>query len=163
FDWIGSCFKNDRDGFSRRLRCQRRRSAARCNYCDLSTNEFSGQRRQAIVTAFSPTVLNREVLAVDQARFTQALPERSHAIGVGLRRAGTEEPNHRHRRLLRARRERPCDHRAAKQRDEFAPLHSITSSARASSIVAISPPGPETAWLGILSMGISILQQTPSD
>jgi hypothetical protein len=32
-------------------------------------------------------------------------------------------------RLLRARRERPC-HRAAEQRDEGAPLHSITSSAR---------------------------------
>jgi hypothetical protein len=31
--------------------------------------------------------------------------------------------------LLRARRERPCS-RAAKQRDELASLHSITSSAR---------------------------------
>src|SRR5215475_5651338 len=36
-------------------------------------------------------------------------------------------------RLLRARRERPRCHRAAEQRDERAPLHSITSSARASS------------------------------
>jgi len=35
--------------------------------------------------------------------------------------------------LLRARRERPS-RRAAEQRDEVAPLHSITSSARASSI-----------------------------
>jgi hypothetical protein len=35
--------------------------------------------------------------------------------------------------LLRARRERPCG-RAAEQRDELAALHSITSSARASSI-----------------------------
>src|SRR5262245_12344285 len=38
-------------------------------------------------------------------------------------------------RLLRARRERPCGRRAAKERDELAPLHSITSSARASSRV----------------------------
>ena len=36
-------------------------------------------------------------------------------------------------RLLRARRERPRRRRAAEQRDELAPLHSITSSARASS------------------------------
>ena len=36
-------------------------------------------------------------------------------------------------RLLRARRERPC-RRAADERDELAPFHSITSSARASSI-----------------------------
>src|SRR2546430_16742347 len=34
------------------------------------------------------------------------------------------------RALLRARRERPRDRRAAEQRDELAPLHSITSSAR---------------------------------
>mgnify|MGYP003694463923 CR=1 FL=1 len=33
-------------------------------------------------------------------------------------------------RLLRARRERPRSRRAAEQRDELAPLHSITSSAR---------------------------------
>ena len=36
--------------------------------------------------------------------------------------------------LLRARRERPRSRRAAEQRDELAPLHSITSSARASSV-----------------------------
>jgi hypothetical protein len=30
--------------------------------------------------------------------------------------------DHRHRRLLRARRERPCGGRAAEQRDELAPL-----------------------------------------
>src|SRR4051794_39518991 len=35
-------------------------------------------------------------------------------------------------RLLHARRERPCSRRTAEQRDELAPLHSITSSARAS-------------------------------
>src|SRR5215471_5493613 len=34
---------------------------------------------------------------------------------------GIEEPDHRHRRLLRARRKRPCNWCAAKQRDEFAP------------------------------------------
>jgi hypothetical protein len=36
--------------------------------------------------------------------------------------------------LLRARRERPHSRCAAEQRDERAPLHSITSSARASSV-----------------------------
>src|SRR5262249_46218942 len=47
-----------------------------------------------------------------------------------------EEPDHRHRpALLRARRERPKQRRrrrhAAEERDELAPLHSITSSAEA--------------------------------
>ena len=41
--------------------------------------------------------------------------------------------------LLRARRERPR-RRAAEQRDELAALHSITSSARASSVGGISRP-----------------------
>ena len=48
----------------------------------------------------------------------------------GRRRPAVEKPDHRHRRLLRARRERPRRRRAAEQRDELAPLHSITSSAR---------------------------------
>jgi hypothetical protein len=34
-----------------------------------------------------------------------------------------KEPDHRHRRLLRARRERPRDRRAADKRDELAALH----------------------------------------
>jgi hypothetical protein len=39
--------------------------------------------------------------------------------------------------LLRPRRERPRGGRAADQRDEFAPFHSITSSARLSSARAV--------------------------
>ena len=46
------------------------------------------------------------------------------------RRYAVKHPDHRHHRLLRARRERPR-RRAAEQRDELAPRnHSITSSAR---------------------------------
>ena len=50
------------------------------------------------------------------------------------RTSDAEEPDHRHRRLLRARREWPRDSRAPEQRDELAPPHhSITSSAVARS------------------------------
>src|SRR5262249_61237499 len=59
---------------------------------------------------------------------------------VGLRRAGTEETDHRHTRLLRPRPERPCRGHTAEQRDELAALHSITSSARARSIGATVRP-----------------------
>jgi hypothetical protein len=55
-------------------------------------------------------------------------------------------PTYRHRRLLRARRERPSS-RAAEQRNELATLHSITSSIRGSgfmeypaAIVRVTPP-----------------------
>ena len=58
-----------------------------------------------------------------------------HADGPWIvKRDRTEKPDHRHRRLLRARGERPRNRRAVAQRDEFAALHSITSSARASSV-----------------------------
>src|SRR5262245_12271616 len=102
-------------------------------------HQFSGQRRQAIVMAIGPTVLNREVLVVDQTRFTQALPKRCDTVGVGLRRAGTEEADHRHTRLLRARRQRPR-RRAAEQRYEIAAFHSITSSASATTVGGSSSP-----------------------
>src|SRR5262249_48208269 len=41
---------------------------------------------------------------------------------------------------LRPRRKRPAGRRAAEQRDELPPLHSITSSARASKVGGISAP-----------------------
>src|SRR5262249_1372050 len=51
-----------------------------------------------------------------------------------------KEPDHRYRRLLRARRERPRGCSAAEQRDELAALHSNTSSARASRVGGTSRP-----------------------
>src|SRR5262245_53241467 len=47
--------------------------------------------------------------------------------------------------LLRARRERPR-RRAAEQRDELAPLHSITSSAVASSVGGTVRPSIRAVW-----------------
>jgi hypothetical protein len=52
-------------------------------------------------------------------------------------RLRAENPHHRHS-LLRARRERPRGCRAPEQRDERAPVHSITSSARAISVAGMS-------------------------
>ena len=51
-----------------------------------------------------------------------------------------EQTDHGHRRLLPARRERPRGRAAAEQGDELAPFHSITSSARASSVAGTSRP-----------------------
>jgi hypothetical protein len=61
-----------------------------------------------------------------------------------VRREGMKKSDHRHRRLLCARRQRPRRRRATEQRDELAPFHccnhSITSSARASSVAGTSRP-----------------------
>src|SRR6516165_5867561 len=52
----------------------------------------------------------------------------------GIGESAIEKPNHPHRQLLRPRRDRPCCHRAAEERDEGAAIHSMTSSARASKV-----------------------------
>src|SRR5262249_27353758 len=57
---------------------------------------------------------------------------RCAALAGTTRRSGRKEPDHRHRGLLRASRERPRGCHPEK-RYEFPPPHSITSSARASS------------------------------
>src|SRR5262249_8294734 len=86
-----------------------------------------------------PAVFDRHVLAFDNAGFLQALAESAHTILERVR-CGVEKPDHWHHRLLRARRKRPRS-RAAEQRDEVAPPdHSITSSARASSVGGTSRP-----------------------
>jgi hypothetical protein len=61
---------------------------------DVSFPRFSHNVPTTPVMAISPTVLNREIPALDYTRFTQALPKACHTIGVGLRRTGTKESDH---------------------------------------------------------------------
>src|SRR5262245_56836321 len=82
-----------------------------------------------------PAILDRDVLTFYKASFLQALAEPPQTIRQRVRRSGIKKHDHRHRGLLRVRRERPCCRCAAEQRDELAAVaHSITSSARASSV-----------------------------
>src|SRR5262245_17533362 len=66
--------------------------------------------------------------------FLQAPMKCAQLVRERVRRGGVKDADHRHRGLLRARRKRPRGSRAAEKRDEFPSLHSITSSARASSV-----------------------------
>src|SRR5262245_4468023 len=96
-------------------------------------------RSQLAVTAFiilhvgDPHEFKSEIRAL-------LMPELGHALFESKpdRRSswlGTERTDTEHLLwLLRARRDRPTDGRAAEQRYERAPLHSITSSARASNV-----------------------------
>src|SRR5262249_17938111 len=78
-----------------------------------------------------PAILDCNGAPLAPAKLAQPLYERGDPMPQGRSRAGTEEPDGRQlRRLLRARRERPRGCRAADQRDELAPRHSITSSTR---------------------------------
>jgi hypothetical protein len=67
-----------------------------------------------------PAVFDRYILALDEARILEALTECAHTIRKAVGRCEVEKSHHRHRRLLRARRQRPCRCRAAEQRDELA-------------------------------------------
>ena len=67
---------------------------------------------------------------------------------MARRVSSVKEPNHRHPWLLRTRRERPgrC---SAEQRDELAPLHSITSAV-SSNMVLVSLPIVRSSMKGVL-------------
>src|SRR5262249_4529796 len=84
-------------------------------------------------------ILDGDVFALDEPRVIQALPQRIDKICEAGSWRAPEEPDHRHCRLLRPRRQRPR-RRAAEQRDEFAALHSITSSAPADMPIGTSRP-----------------------
>ena len=86
----------------------------------------------------SSCVALRHILALNVAGFIKALTERSGTARGG--RPGMYKSDDWHRRLLRPRPERPRSCRAPEQRDELAASHSITSSARASSVGGISIP-----------------------
>src|SRR5215468_3889123 len=83
---------------------------------------------QPTVIIVGPTILDRDILTIDVTGLPHAAIECSELLAPGSGRAAVEESDNRHR-LLRTRRERPC-RRAAEQRDERAPPHSISSSAR---------------------------------
>src|SRR5262249_58729885 len=102
--------------------------------------ELLGQRLLGIELSAAPAVLDSDVLPIDEAGVAQTPAERRRQMRGIVGTAGIELTDHRHRRLLRVRRERPSGSRAADKRDEFAPFHSITSSARASSVGGISRP-----------------------
>jgi hypothetical protein len=107
-------------------------AAFRCNtsgpgdYGDLPMNQFSRQLRQSIKLILAPTVCDRYVLALDIAGLLQALAKSAQTVRSRLSRSVFEVPDHRQGCLLRARRERPSDCRAAEQRDELATFHSTS-------------------------------------
>src|SRR5262249_1105511 len=126
--WIGG--GGEHDGGRRDRRLYRQHSwGIGDQYRHPTINQLKRDHRHSIVLPLRPTVLDGHVLALDIAGFLQALTECRNHRHVAVRRCTVEESDHRQRRLLRPRRERPYHRRAAEQRDELAALQSITSSA----------------------------------
>src|SRR5262249_27953152 len=101
-------------------------------------HQLGGQFRQAVEATIGRAIFDRDAAAFDIADFLESLSKSADLSIIELTAA--QQANQRHRRLLRARRERPRCRRASEQRYEIAPLHSITSSARASSVGGTSRP-----------------------
>jgi hypothetical protein len=88
----------------------------------LTANQIGSQLRQSIVLAVRPSEFDCHVAAFDKAGLAKALAERTHALPGGVRWCSVEEPDHRQRRLLSARRKRPRNCRAGDKRDELTPF-----------------------------------------
>ncbi|MFL5001197.1 MAG: hypothetical protein ACJ8DY_12510 [Xanthobacteraceae bacterium] len=99
------------------------RNAVPDDHSRLTNDQIRRQRRQPIAHAVRPAVLDRDVLAFDESGFLQALPEGGHEVDRVGEPADAKKSDHRHRRLLRACRERPRRCRAAEKGDELASQH----------------------------------------
>src|SRR5262249_28314019 len=111
-----------------------------CNYRNLTADQVGRQLRHPFILPLRPAVFDRDVLTFHETGFVETFAERGHIEHPGVDRTSPEKSDHRHRGLLRAGRERPCRRCTAGERDELAALHSITSSARASSDGGTSRP-----------------------
>ena len=99
--------KDDWDRRGCRLGRECGRVSRRGDHRDLSTNQIACQRRQSIQLSLGPTIFDRDVLPLDVSGLVQASAKRAQTDCILTVRSRAEEPDHRHRRLLRARRERP--------------------------------------------------------
>ena len=120
------------DRYGRGLRPERpnRNVADRNHRVGFAGCEIGGQSRNTFDMTLGVAPLNKNVAALLDSHVVESLRHSIAGIGGGI---GFEDADFWQlgRILLRARRERPC-RRAAEQRDEVAPPHSMTSSAIAS-------------------------------
>ena len=86
-------------------------------------HQIGCHRRQPITSAIRPTVFDHDVAAIDVTGLAQPFEKGRQLWRVVLGRSDVEKPDHRHRRLLRTRRKRPCCRSTAEKVDELAPLH----------------------------------------
>src|SRR6476619_4489749 len=111
-DGIDASTENDRNccgcAFGRE---RSSRASWRGNNSYPTTDQIRRHFWQTIEYMVRPTIFDRHVLALEIAGFTQTFAERLDEICAWLRRPSGEITDHRHRWLLRPRRERPR-HRA---------------------------------------------------
>jgi hypothetical protein len=103
-DRVAARFKDDRNGHGCCLCCDRRRSAGRRNHGYLAAHQIGHHHRQAVVSIIRPAVFDQNILAIDVASFGKTFVKSCQLSAVILGETSVDEPDHRHRRVLRARR-----------------------------------------------------------
>jgi hypothetical protein len=121
------------------LRATTPQHRARHEHVGLHTNQLFRKRLRAGLTTIGVTDLEGPVLTFDISEVSHPLNESiKNTLGAHLR-ASDQTADHGPCQSLSESRDRPC-HRAAEKRDELAPLHSITSSARVRRVGGTSRP-----------------------
>jgi hypothetical protein len=113
--------------------------ANRENDVHTKLDQFRSELRKTVLPAFRVAPLDKKGFALDVAELPQTLSERREKVRTAGWPTRLDMPyfGDPHR---PSRRKRPRSRRAAEHRDELAALHSITSSARASSVAGTSRP-----------------------
>src|SRR5262249_36892854 len=139
---------------------------------DFEPGKLGRDLGQAIAAPVCPAIFDRDRAALDPTEVVESPRECGRPLAFRQRGAVAQEPdNWSLRRLLRTRRERPSS-RAAEQRDEIAPPHSITSSACARRLGGTAMPiiravgklrtsSNLVGWMMGMSAGFSPLRMRP--
>ena len=90
----------------------------------LSPDHIGSERRQAIVMALCPAIIDPQILSLCIAHFFQTTAEARNEMRQRHGGGDVQKPDHRRRGLLRARRERPRSG-AAECRDKVSPSHCL--------------------------------------
>ena len=146
-DRINNQYKHDRQGAGGLKQRWQNGGASGQNNIRRERHQFRNVTWIARRIAAAPAIVDLQVASYLPPQVPKFLKERSVA-GLSLRvvrryRGEHADPPH-PLGLLRARRERPRSRRAAEQRDELAPVHSITSSARSKNVSGIARPSALT-------------------
>src|SRR5262249_61858010 len=91
----------------------------RCDHRHLTAYQIGCEVGQSVGLVLRPAILDRHILALDVAGFTKALAECGQIACTINRPRAAKESYHRHRRLLRPHRERPCGRGAADCSQQF--------------------------------------------
>ena len=105
-DRIGAADKHDRDS-RRRGPNGRHGKIIADDHRHPATHQICRQRWQPAEIVVRKAKLDGDVLALDEPRLGKALAKRRYQMHRGGGRRAAENTDHRHRRLLRARRQRP--------------------------------------------------------